>query len=191
MKKSRVVIFILVCVAFIVGCFYYVAHKKPSDSADNYELSEVEKVITKDFANSYPATPREVVKNYNRILECFYNEKFDEDELYALGDQARLLMDEELLAENTRDEYFTALSLDIASYRERERTISSTSICSSNEVEKKTIDGMEYAYVDASYFIKEGSSFERTYQEYVLRKDEDGNWKILAFHQTEGESSND
>ena len=50
MKKSRVVIFILVCVAFIVGCFYYVAHKKPSDSADNYELSEVEKVITKEDA---------------------------------------------------------------------------------------------------------------------------------------------
>ena len=106
----------------------------------------------------------------------------------ALGDQARKLMDEELLAKNTREEFFAALSLDIASYRERERTISSTSISSTNEVEIKTIDGVAYATVDASYFIKEGKTFERTYQEYILRKDEEGKWKILAFRQTEGES---
>ena len=80
MKKNRVVIFVLVCVALVVGCFYYVAHKRPGNSADNYELTEVQKMITKDFENSYPATPREVVKNYNRILECYYNEEFEEEE---------------------------------------------------------------------------------------------------------------
>jgi hypothetical protein len=47
------------------------------------------------------------------------------------------------------------------------------------------------AYVTSSYFVREGSSYERTYQEYVLRKDSDGNWKIMGFYQVEGTSSED
>ena len=47
------------------------------------------------------------------------------------------------------------------------------------------------ADADALYFIKEGSAYSRTYQMYVLRKDADGNWKILVFYQVNGDSSDD
>ena len=49
--------------------------------------------------------------------------------------------------------------------------------------------GDEIAYGTASYFIKNGSSYTKTYQKYVLRKDDDGDWKILTFYKIEGESS--
>ena len=59
----------------------------------------------------------------------------------------------------------------------------------SNDVNYQTIDGDECAYVTASYFISEGKEYDRTNQMYVLRKDENGKWKILVFYQVEGESS--
>lgn len=191
MKKLRGILFAVICVVLVVGCFYYVSHKETSAASEDVELTEVQKVITKDLSKNYPETPREVVKAYNRIISCFYNEEYTEDELYKLGDQARVLFDDELLQNNPRDEYFENLKEDIADYEENKRTLASTSVSSSNDVQYKTVDGDECAYVQASYFIKEGSSYKRTYQMYVLRKDEDGCWKILVFYQVEGDSSNE
>lgn len=192
MKKSVArTIVAAVLILVIVGGYYIFATQKRNSVEDVVELTEVQKVITKDVEANYPATPREVVKYYNRILSCFYNEKYTEDELYALGDQARLLFDDELLEHNPREQYFTALKADIEDYHEKSRTITNTNVCDSNDVNYQTVDGDECAYVTASYFVNEAKSFERTYQMYVLRKDEDGNWKILVFYQIEGESSDE
>ena len=68
------------------------------------ELTEIQKLITKNLDTNYPATPREVVKYYNRILECFYDDTYTDDELESLADQARKLLDDELL-ENNPDVY--------------------------------------------------------------------------------------
>ena len=51
--------------------------------------------------------------------------------------------------------------------------------------------GDEIAYVTASYFIKAGNSYEDTDEMYVLRKDEDGKWKILVYYQIEPAQSED
>lgn len=187
-KTMRVVIAIF-AILMIVGAYYYFTVYKSAGAEDAVELTEVQKVITKDLEANYPATPREVVKYYNRIQECFYNETYTNEELYALGDQARMLFDEELLANNPRDAYFDALKADIASYRTREKTILSSSVCDSNDVHFQTIDGDECAYVSASYFVDEAKAYSRTNQMYVLRKDADENWKILVFYEIEGESS--
>ncbi len=192
MKKNiRNVIIAVICVAAVVGGFFWLTQREANKPVDEVELTEVQKIITKDIENNYPATPREVIKTYNRIISCFYNEKYTEDELYALGDQARLLFDEELLENNPRETYFNDLKADIADYAANKRTIASTSISSSNDVEYKTIDGAECAYVETAYFIKEGDSFNRTHQMYLLRKDADGNWKIVAFQKIKGDSSDD
>ena len=95
------------------------------------------------------------------------------------------LFDDELLENNPRDEYFKNLKEDISEYHDKNKTIASSAVDSSNDVEYKEVDGDDCAYVKASYFIKEGSAYSRTYQMYVLRKDADGNWmnkeiKILA-----------
>lgn len=192
MKKSVVrTIVAVVLILVIVGGYYIFARQKRASVEDAVELTEVQKVITKDIEANYPATPREVVKYYNRILSCFYNEEHTEDELYALGDQARLLFDEELLENNPRDQYFAALKADVEDYHEKSKTIFNSTVCDSNDVNYQTVDGDECAYVTTSYFINQAKTYERTYEMYVLRKDEDGNWKILVFYQIEGESSDE
>lgn len=191
MKQKTIVrtIIAVLAVVLIVGSYYYFTVYKSVSAEDNVELTEVQQVITKDLTDNYPATPREVVKYYNRIQECFYNESYTDGELYDLGDQARMLMDEELLTNNPRDAYFDALKADIAEYEEKDIKIVSSDVCDSNDVHYQKVDGDECAYVTASYFIDEAKSYSRTYQMYVLRKDEDGNWKILVFYQVEGDSS--
>ena len=107
------------------------------------------------------------------------------------GKSVELLFDDELLENNPRDEYFKNLKEDISEYHDKNKTIASSAVDSSNDVEYKEVDGDDCAYVKASYFIKEGSAYSRTYQMYVLRKDADGNWKILVFYQVNGDSSDD
>lgn len=192
MKKNVIrIVVAVVLIGVIVGGYYFFTNQKRTSVEELVELTEVQEVITKDLDANYPATPREVVKYYNRIISCFYNESYTDDELYALGDQARKLFDEELLGNNPRDDYFAALKEDIEDYHDRDRTIVSSTVCDSNDVNFQTVDGDECAYVTSSYFVAEGKLYSRTYQMYVLRKDEDGNWKILVFYQIEGDSSDE
>lgn len=190
MKKVRSAVIIILCVVAVLGGYSFLSAKNKV-TEENVELTEVQEVITKEVEKNYPTTPREVVKLYNRIITCFYNEKYTDDELYALGDKARLLFDEELLENNPRDTYFADLKTDIAEYQKIGKTIVSSAVDGSNDVVYKKVDGDECAYVEASYFLKEKTGYSRTYQMYVLRKDADGNWKILGFYLVDGKTSND
>lgn len=190
-KQRRIVVIAAVCTALVVGGFYYVTKQRSASVEDMVELTEVQSIITKNLEKNYPATPREVVKLYNRIIACYYNETYTDEELYQLGDQIRMLFDPELLENNPRDAYFTELKAEIEDYHEKSKTITSSNVCSSNEVNYQIVDGDECAYVNASYFINENKNFSRTYQTYVLRKDEDGDWKILVFYRVEGDSSDE
>ena len=84
-----------------------------------------------------------------------------------------------------------AVKEEILEYESKERTIVSYTLPSSNEVQYRTVDDRECAYVETSYFIKEKTSYQKTYQTYVVRKDEDGQWKILVFYKTEGDASDE
>lgn len=190
MKKAGRIIAVAAAVGLVIGGYYYFSVVRNPAAETGEELTEVQRVITKDMEENYPATPREVVKDYNRILNCLYNEEYTEKELYALGDQARLLFDEELLDNNPRDAYFDALTAELESYKEASKKIMSIDVCDSNDVDYQTVRGDECAYVRASYFMDENKSYSRANQMYVLRKDDDGKWKILGFYELEGDASN-
>lgn len=190
MKKTRVMIIVAVCVALLVGSYLFWINKKSNVSPEDVELTKVQKLITKDLSKSYPATPREVIKIYNEIITCFYNEVYTEDELESLVDMTLLMMDEELAANNPKKDYLKEVKDEIAEFAVAERTIVSYTLPSSNEVEYRTVDGRECAYVETSYFIKEKSSYSKTFQTYVVRKDDNGDWKILVFYKTKGDASN-
>lgn len=189
MKKTYLIAIIVLCVGLLVGGYAFWMNRNGESSVENLELTKVQQLITKDLEKNYPATPREVVKTYNEIITCFYNEKYTEKELEALVEQTLLLMDEELAANNPKSEYLKAVKEEVLEYASAERTIVSYTLPSSNEVVHHTIDERECAYVNMSYFIKEKGSYNKTYQTYVVRKDDEGKWKILVFYKTEGENS--
>jgi hypothetical protein len=187
-KVIRTCLIAALCVAIVVGYYYYLSHKDDGSSAEETtELTEVDKIITKDFDKDYPSTPRGVVKWYNRIVTAYYAEDYTDEELEQMADQARKLLDEELLSYNSEEDYLTSLKADIADYEARDKQILQSSVSDSSDITYATVNGDYCAYVNAYYFCREGSDYSRTYEEYVLRRDEDGKWKILAFQLTEGE----
>lgn len=189
MKKTRIVILAIVIVAAICTAFYIVNNNSKKESAKEAELTEIQKITTRNMEKDYPATPREVIKFYNRIVKCYYGRQYSDDELEQLADQALSMFDDDLLKKNEKESYIESVKSDAAQYEEDNKSISQTDVCDSNDVKYMTDNGDDIAYVTASYFIKTGSSYTKTYQEYVLRKDSDGDWKILTFYKIEGESS--
>ena len=183
MKKIGVVILAVLCVGMTCLGFFFVKRNADSNQNKDVELTEVEKLITKDLSKNYPATPREVVKLYNRIITCYYEQDYTDEQLDQLADQAWCLFDEELQENNPKDQYLMSVELDIANYEQRERYIAQSDVCDSQDVLYKTIDGDEIAYVNASYFVREGSTYDKSYQQYVLRQDAQDRWKILVFYQ--------
>lgn len=184
MRRLRTVIIGIACICLVVGYYYYLSNKDASDSSD---VTEVQKIVLKDISgNSYPPTPREVIKFYNRILCCYYNEEYTDEEFHQLADQALLLMDAELADNNPAQQYYLRVESEVEAYHSDKRKINNASVCDSNEVEFATIGGKECAYVTASYFVRDKDGFTKSIQDYILRKDSEGKWKILAFDLQEG-----
>uniref|UniRef100_UPI0040560D22 DUF6715 family protein n=1 Tax=Agathobacter sp. TaxID=2021311 RepID=UPI0040560D22 len=182
MKNMKVVLIAVACILLICGGFYFSTQNNNDREED---LTEVEKIITKDLENDYFPTPREVVKFYNRIVECYYDPDMEEAEIKKLAVQMRNLFDKELLLVNSEEDYIDTVLLDVADYRANERYIVESDVADSKEIEMITDKqkGDKLAYVPASYFIKQGDgNFVRTHQKFVLRKDEEGRWKILTMY---------
>ena len=185
----RIGVTIIVCAAIVLGYYYYLSRKNDKQSSEQSdEMSEVDKIVSRDFAGNYPSSPREVVKWYNRIITAYYREKYSDEELEKMAGQAQMLMDEELLKYNDKNTYLTSLKADIENYKNRKREIVQSRVCDSNDIRYDTVKGFSCAYVNTYYFVKEGSSYTRSYQEFVLRKDKEGNWKILTFRLTQGDT---
>ena len=189
MKKAiRIGLMVILSVCIVVGYYYYLSHKNDDKSSESTkELTEVEKIVNRDFEDKYPSTPREVVKWYNRIITAYYAEEYSDKELEKMAGQAQKLMDDELLKYNPKEQYLASLKQDIDNYHERQKKIVQSSVCDSDDITYATVKGSNCAYVNAYYFAKEGSNYSRTYQEFVLRKDKEGHWKILTFRLAEGE----
>lgn len=191
MKNLKYVIIAVACICLICTGFYFFSK---GNAATEEDLTEVEKLITRNLEENYPKTPREVVKFYNRIIGCYYGEEVEGSQLEKLVDQTLLLLDEDLLLVNSRDEYYASVVSDIEKYKSEKKTVVSSDVCDSNDV--KYVDDVKdgstevdkIAYVNASYFVNTNGNFAYTYQQFVLRQDDDGRWKILTFYEVEGES---
>lgn len=195
MKNAKYVIIAIACICVICAGFFIFSQ---GNQENEKNLTEIEKVIVRDLNNNYPKTPREVVKFYNRIVKCYYgSEQPTEKQLNDLVDQMLCLMDEDLLLVNPRDKYYNSVVNDINQYKRDKKQLVSTDVCDTNDVKYVTDDKNgesekdKLAYVDASFFINTDGKFAYTYQEFVLRQDEAGLWKILAFYQIEGEKPDD
>lgn len=189
MKKAiRVAIVAVLCGAMILGYYFYLAKKSGTTVVEqDTEITEYDVITTRDFVQDYPKTPRETVKWYNRIIKEYYDEEHTDSEIAALAEKQRMLLDDELLSYNDEASFLENLKDDVADHEARDQVIVTAKVCSSNDVEYQTVQGDECAYVTSYYFSREGNDFTQTFQEYCLRKDSDGQWKILTFRLTEGD----
>ncbi|MBU5429061.1 hypothetical protein KQI22_03140 [Kineothrix sp. MSJ-39] len=188
MKKSHNIKGILLAVVMlflIVGYYYYLSNRNVSQAEDAdrelQTLTATQEVLTRDLETNYPPTPREVVKYFSQITQCFYNEDNTEEEVEQLGNKIRELYDEELVANQDEERYLSALKKDIEEFKEKKRTIVSYAPSSSVDVETFTQDGYDWARLYCLYGIKQDGLLYNSNIVFVLRKDENSHYKIYGW----------
>lgn len=180
-KNISTVAFIM-CLIVIGIIFIYSRQKDGKQTADSTSGSsaEVERLASKDLEVAYPETPVEVMKLYGRINQCMYNTELEDDEFDKLLAQLRMLYSTTLLEQNTLEEHTENLKAEISGFEENKRRIVNYTVDKSSSVKYEEIDGRECAYIQIAFFISENSTYSKSFQDYVLVR-ENGNWKILAF----------
>ncbi len=186
-KKSGgiAVVLIVVLAVLVVGLFALVSFRTSKSADETTEVSETDELMNRDNDANYPSTPREVVKLYNRYVTCLYGadgEELTEEQIRALGTKLRDLYDQELLTANPEETNLLNLLSELTSFRNDGKTLIQANVSSSNDVEYIDVKDADGARVESSYFVKNGNKdFTRTYEQFLLRKDDAGRWKILGF----------
>lgn len=191
MKNSRKILVILIVVLFvsvILGLFIYVNNKPQSGSVeDDVVISNVDNVVLRNLDINYPPTPKEVLKYYSEITMCFYEENLSEEDLVRLAQTARKLYDAELCADVTEEEYLASLREDILEFNSLGIVVSGYTVSASTDVEEFVVDGRECARLYVTYRLRQGTEYIYSNEVFIMRKDEDGHWKILGWKLLEEE----
>lgn len=186
-KGTKGMILLVVLVCLILGYYFYLSNgdRPELEETDAEIMTMTQKALGRNLETNYPPTPKEVVKYFSEITQCFYNEEHDDEELKALGLQMRGIYDDELIANQTEEEYLDLLKKDIDEYKANGRTISSYSPSASVDVEMFSQDGYEWARLYCVYDIKQDSLLYQTTLCFILRKDENDHYKIYGWKKAE------
>lgn len=179
MGKKRTIVTIiamLILAALVITGFYFLLNKPKSKNET--KKTELEKLLEKDIENDYPVTPRETVKLYCKLNKYLYSEEINSEELSSLVKQMRLLFDNEFNENTSEDEQIANLNEE----RNKNRIILNYIVQKSQNVEYD--DTKEYSSLVASFTTKEKNKREKVYERFLLRKDDNGNWKILGWELT-------
>jgi len=193
MKKIvGTIVIMLLLVGLILGYYFGLMKRGADANAEGMaeesaaaEMTHVQKLISEAPYQIYPATPVQLIKRYNEISTCFYNETCSEAELNTLATMLRSYFDDELKAQQTDAEYLEELKKDLIPFYNQGITIYSAAVSPSTDVEYFDHEGYECARLYCTYTIKALVRGEVNYapiqQVFILRKDADGHWKIFGF----------
>lgn len=189
-KYGRMIIVIAVLVALGLGYYYYLANKDTGKDATDIaaDTSEVSVLISKDIMANYPESPKDVVNLYARITKAYYDTSLTNEQIEALGKQARLMFDDELKNTQTDADFYEKLKEDIGNYNSTKTRISSYVIQSAAKTKYSTFKDRQYASIALVYYLRQGDKLIDSPTKFTLRKDDDGHWKILFWELTEIDS---
>ena len=189
-KYGRTIIVIAVLVALGLGYYYYLANKDTGKDATDIaaDTGEVSVLISKDIMANYPESPKDVVNLYARITKAYYDTSLTDEQIEALGKQARLMFDDELKNTQTDADFYEKLKEDIGNYNSTKTRISSYVIQSAAKTKYSTFKDRQYASISFINYIKQGDKLIDSPTKFTLRKDDDGHWKILFWELTEIDS---
>ncbi|MBO4905345.1 MAG: hypothetical protein J5367_09005 [Lachnospiraceae bacterium] len=184
-NPARVIIVFLVLAIAVVGLFFYISNRSKVVAEGKQQMSVVNTILSRNLETNYPPTPKEVLKFYSDITQCFYGEEYTDEELVKLATLSRKLFDDELVANQTDEQYLSALKMDIATWKKDNKVISSYSVSASTDVQEYSYDGYEWAQLYCIYTVRMGTEIAPVSEHFIMRKDDRGHWKILGWKLTE------
>ena len=176
--KSAAVLAVMLITVFAL--YYYLVNKAERQTPET-ETTAVQDVLLKNLETDYPPTVREVIKYYNEIMNCYYSENPTEEELQKLADKAMELYDGELADYQEEDLYIADLKAEVARLAAEDTVLSHVALGSSTAVDYYTHNGRECAQIRCIYTMRQKTNLMTIKEIYVLRKDDEGRWKILGW----------
>ena len=181
MKKTntsvtKITVLFIFLLVLVVGYYAYLSGTHRTEQQEAV-MSEVDTALSRDLDNDYPATPKEVIKYYNDLMKCFYNEECTAD----LGRKSLQLFDEELQENNDEDTYLIRLQGEVQNYKDNKRKITSVSLAPSTNVDYYSVDGYSFARISCGYTMTENGKKTSTVMVYLLRRDDSRRWKIYGW----------
>ena len=185
MKKTntsvtKITVLFIFLLVLVVGYYAYLSGTHRTEQQEAV-MSEVDTALSGDLDNDYPATPKEVIKYYNDLMKCFYNEECTAEELQDLGRKSLQLFDEELQENNDEDTYLIRLQGEVQNYKDNKRKITSVSLAPSTNVDYYSVDGYSFARISCGYTMTENGKKTSTVMAYLLRRDDSRRWKIYGW----------
>lgn len=148
--------------------------------------TEAQSILQKDIARNYPATVREVVRLFSRISKCYHNETISEEEFQKLIEMQRKLFDEEFLENNPLDTFTNNLTAEIDAAKGRKYLMATWRVQKQSSVVEWQDGDNHFASIVASYTMSDKDmGYTRTFEEFLLREDEKGRWKIVGWRLTD------
>lgn len=180
-KGIKGMIILLIMAALILGYYLYISNRNKPFQETEPAATAVQEVLLRNLENNYPPSPKEVLKYYCEITQCFYNETYTDEELHRLASKIRELLDAELVANQTDEDYYASLQFDINDFKDKEYIISSFATSASTDVDYYSKNEFEYAKMNCTFTIRQKTAMKPIIEKFVFRKDEDGHWKILGW----------
>lgn len=186
MKKSgsviKTVIVVIIMIGLIVGFYFAVSLRNGKDgSKEEAQVKSGNTLLRRDLEKDYPPTPTAVASYYNDLVLAYYKEDCKDSLREKLVSQSRLLYDEELLKNNSLEEQMEKLEADVKDYKKNKRKIIKYTICKPDEVEYGDLEGAEVALMKVSYRVRDKKDLKDVDEEFFLRKDDEGRWKIVGW----------
>lgn len=188
-KKSAIiktVVCVVIMAALIGGYYLYISNKDfRTKEQKQEEQAHITELLSTDLGKNYPENPREVLDYYSQLICCAYNEELTEEQFQALCVRIRALLDDELLEQNTQEQYAENMRKEIEEYKAEKKIITSYQVFKNSEVEYGEKDGDNFAILSAYYRLKSKKDSDiRTAEEFIMRQDSEKRWKILGWEVT-------
>ena len=108
-----------------------------------------------------------------------------DDEIEKVAIKIRELYDDEFIANKSQDEYIKDLKSEIATFRDNDYAITNYYTSASTDVVYDTVDGYDFAKLYGTFSIRAGGKAQLLQEVFLLRKDNDGHWKIYGWQPVE------
>lgn len=190
-KGTKGMVILVFLVLLVLGYYFYLSNRSMPEKTEEISVETMtvsQKILSRNLETNYPPSPREVVKYFSEITECYYNEEHTDEELRDLGLKMREIYDDDLVANQTEEMYLSLLKSDVEEYKQNNRTISHFSPSSSVDVETFTKDGYECAKLYCVYDINQDGLLYQTTLCFILRKDENAHYKIYGWKAVKDEN---
>ncbi len=183
------VLLMSVFAAVIIYAYFYINNvTKPLIPDTIRKKTEAEILIEKDLELAYPATPTEVLRLHLRITKSLYNDKLTKEEINDLVNQERMLYDEELLEKNPVESQIRIINEEIDKFHEVDKELTNYLIENKEDFNYWIEEDVEYASIVASISFAESKEIIKVFEQFTLRRDENGQWRILGWELSDKDS---